>query len=360
MKIIHETPTLQSVAKTGKKKFWRGEVLTDGDSYYYQKVWWQEGSKVQTSTPVRVKGKNVGKSNETTDKEQALSEIASIENKQRDKGYSEDGTVDHIPTKPMLAHKYETKKHKVSFPCFVQPKLDGFRMISDGKKGYTRGGKEHVQECVQHLMFDTMGYQIDGELILPGNRPLQETAKAAKKFREDVSPTLRYMVYDVVIDEPYEKRLEILNKIMENAPPNVLRVQTNTAKTEEEVFYFHHRFISSGFEGTMVRNNGGGYLVGHRSNDLLKLKDFQDAEFEIVDVEEGKGSFRGKAIFVCKTDDGNIFNVTPEGTSEHREELWRTREDHVGKMLTVRYQALTNDGIPQFPIGVSVREEWDT
>jgi len=90
---------------------------------------------------------------------------------------------------------------------------------------------------------------------------------------------------------------------------------------------------------------------------LLKLKDFQDAEFRIVDVEEGKGSFRGKAIFVCETDEGYRFNCAPEGSMEHRAELYRTRKNHIGKWLTVRYQALTEDGAPQFPVGVDIREE---
>ena len=106
MKTIKESPTLQSVAKTGKAKYWKCVAFEDKGSHFYKKVWWQEGSKVQESTPVEVKGKNVGRANETSDERQAILEFESLVQRQRDKGYSEDGSADHIPVKPILAHKY--------------------------------------------------------------------------------------------------------------------------------------------------------------------------------------------------------------------------------------------------------------
>ena len=145
--------------------------------------------------------------------------------------------------------------------------------------------------------------------------------------------------------------------MVKTAPKNVVLVETRLVRNEQELFEAHAHFTAEGYEGTIVRTDEGGYLVGHRSNSLLKMKDFQDAEFRVVDVEEGKGSFKGKAIFVCENDDGYRFNVTPEGTMEHRSHLWDTRDEHIGKWLTVRYQALTEDGAPQFPVGVDFREE---
>ena len=89
----------------------------------------------------------------------------------------------------------------------------------------------------------------------------------------------------------------------------------------------------------------------------MKLKNFFDSEFKVIAVEEGKGSFKGKAIFVCQTDKGFEFNATPEGTMEHRARLWETRSEHIGKMLTVRYPQLTEDGVPQHGIAVDFRDE---
>lgn len=360
MKIIKESPILRSTAKSGKSKFWQAYAYEEKGEFFYVKKWWQEGSKEQESTPVQVKGLNIGKSNETTDKDQCLSELDSIIRHQRDRGYSEDGSATHMPTKPMLANKYKDKKHLLKWPVFVQPKLDGFRMLKDGdgEAAWTRGGKQHVEECVKHLMWDTGDYTIDGELILPGNQKLQLTAQAAKKYKAGISETLMYHVYDVVIPElPYSKRLPILKKLLQNAPKNVILVPTLQVADEKEMFEQHARFVGQGYEGTIIRTDAAGYEIGFRSNSLLKYKDFQDDEFTVVDVEEGKGSFEGKAILVCDNKHGGQFRVTPEGTMEYREELWKKRKKLVGQLLTVRYQTLSEDGNPIFPIGVDFREK---
>ena len=223
----------------------------------------------------------------------------------------------------------------------------------------TRGGKERVQECVSHLMWDTGNVMVDGELILPDNVPLQQTARAAKKFRSDVSPTLIYAVYDVVEPNlPFEERHALLTKLVEDAPANVVLVETVRVENEQELFEAHARFTAQGYEGTMVRSGTDGYNVGHRSNSLLKLKDFLDAEFKIVGAKDGKGSFEGKIIFVCETHDGlNEFDCVPEGTMEYRADLYKNRADHIGKWLTVRFQSLSERNKPQFPIGVDFRED---
>jgi DNA ligase-1 len=199
---------------------------------------------------------------------------------------------------------------------------------------------------------------IDGELLLPHMPPLQETSRAAKKFRKGISDTLEYHVYDIVDNKnPFTIRYAKLQRLSKKFPKNVKLVPTEVVNDEQELFEAHSKFVSKGYEGTIVRNFDGLYEIGHRSNSLLKLKDFQDAEFRIVDVEEGKGSFKGKAIFVCENKDGTRFNCTPEGSMEYREELYRTRKNHIGKWLTVRFQALTEDNVPQFPIGVDIRED---
>ena len=60
---------------------------------------------------------------------------------------------------------------------------------------------------------------------------------------------------------------------------------------------------------------------------------------------------------MCETKGGARFNVTPEGTSEYREGLWNGRKKLIGKWLTVRFQTLSNDGVPIFPVGVDFRED---
>jgi hypothetical protein len=95
--------------------------------------------------------------------------------------------------------------------------------------------------------------------------------------------------------------------------------------------------------------------------DLLKKKDFIDAEFPIVGyeaeiiAEEGKPD-RNAIIFICGLPDGNTFTVRPRGSHELRIEWYNDAESFIGKDLTVRYQELSEDGVPIFPVGIAVRD----
>src|SRR3990172_4341988 len=103
MKILKKGPVLRDESvKTGKMKHWQLLLLTDGSNFYIQKTSWLGGGKRLEATPTRIAGKNVGRSNETTDEEQALLAFARAILRRRDRGYSEDGSSGHVPTKPML------------------------------------------------------------------------------------------------------------------------------------------------------------------------------------------------------------------------------------------------------------------
>jgi len=257
----------------------------------------------------------------------------------------------------MLAHKFTDHKGKVEFPVYVQPKLNGMRMLFNGESGWSRGNKEVIPEVIQHLKFDTGGYTLDGELMLPNNQLLQESMKAIKKYRPELSSQLIYHVYDVVLpDQHYDNRMEILDTIFMDAPKNVVRVKTVKANDESQVSHLHNLFTQDGFEGTMIRDPWANYEIGKRSYSLLKLKDFVDAEYRIVNVVDGDGSDVGLAIFELETDSGQRFNCRPEGSQENRADLFKNRRQLVGKYLTVRYQELSKDGVPIFPVGVSIRD----
>jgi DNA ligase 1 len=142
-------------------------------------------------------------------------------------------------------------------------------------------------------------------------------------------------------------------------PKNVKFVPTHKANNEVEVFQFHKEFTSEGFEGTMIRDRLATYEIGKRSYSLLKLKDFVDAEYQILDVIDGEGSDVGLAIFVLDNGYGKVFNCRPEGSQENRAELYKNRKTLINKFLTVRYQELSKDGVPIFPVGVGIRDEDD-
>jgi DNA ligase-1 len=230
-------------------------------------------------------------------------------------------------------------------------------MIFDGVNGQSRGGKPFIPEVIEHLEFDTQGYIIDGELMLPGNVPLQTTMTAIKKYC-DLSPTLIYCVYDIVDEDlTFEERIKILTKLVKNAPDNVFLVETTLVENESQMEKYHQRFVLDGYEGTILRNAKSKYTVNQRSENLQKHKDFMDGEFKIVGVKEGDGLYKGCAIFKCVTKEGEEFDSNPEGTLEYKRELFMNKKDYIGKWLTVRYFEKTLKGKPTFNVGVSIRED---
>jgi len=365
-KILFETEILSSKTKNGKDKFWKAKIIKDKGKYYLQKEFWQgEDGKHQTSDPYLIEGKNKGKSNETSDKEQSKLELERAFKKQLDSGYSRIGEKYSGLILPMTAYKWQDRKNNISYPCAVQAKWDGIRCLHNSNIHWSRKGKIFIPETVQHLKVET-DYILDGELVIEGET-FNTITSYVKKVQKDQT-RLEYHVFDLVIEDmPFDKRFDILMKISKKFPPNVKVSETFFAENEEEVAEYHARFTEffdynklernkmGYFEGTMIRNLKGLYSIGHRSADLLKLKDFVDEEYEIVDFYEGKGRNAGTIIFVCKCGD-EVFHVNPMGTIEYRKKLWEERESLRGKLLTVEFQEKTERGVPRFPIGKSIRD----
>jgi DNA ligase-1 len=375
MQPLQVSETFQASTKNGETKFWRMEIRQDesGEIYTLTESWRstkKSGESLHVwSEPKQIKGKNIGRANATTPLQQATAEMESTISRQRDKGYRLPGEEGADLPLPMLALDYKKRKAKLPERILVQPKLDGVRALYDGKKFWSRQGKIFIPEVIAHLHFDTSGEILDGELILPPPFTFQQTVSAIKKFDPTLSPKLEYHVYDLVQpQQAFRDRIAQLNTLLaQPAPAGIKSVRTISASTLSvatgeqttslpSVEACHAEFIEQGYEGTMIRISDGQYLINHRSADLMKLKDFVDEEFEIVAVIEGEAKEKGHAIFVLKTPNGQTFNARPRGSSDSRQQMWRDRESLIGKLLTVRYQNLSDTHVPRFPVGITIRD----
>ena len=79
--------------------------------------------------------------------------------------------------------------------------------------------------------------------------------------------------------------------------PSIVWVQTDSADSESEVDDLFGGYVEQGYEGGIIRLNG--VYEQKRSNNLLKRKDFEDAEFEIISVEEGQGNWSVAMLRHC-------------------------------------------------------------
>ena len=316
--------------------------------------------------------KNVGRSNETTAEEQAVLEAKAKHKKKLDGKYSL--TIEESKEEvflPMLAASFDKRKDKVSYPVDVQPKLDGVRCLAyweeDSVKLMSRGGKQwencgHIAKELEQVL--PKGWVLDGELYIHGST-FQEITKLVKKLRPE-SVNVQFHMYDVP-RAGYEQTeiggstwgnrkisLELMDEFVDKCKTLVF-VESHYVTCEEDVYKLQSQFLEDGYEGAIVREFDGEYKFGYRSNKLLKVKNFMDSEYKITGFTTGVGRFEGSVIWTCINEDGNSFNVVPQGTMEERQASYENADSNIGNMLKVKYFELTDDGIPRFPVGLGVR-----
>lgn len=362
-------PWLYALAKNGNIRTYRIEVTHFHDHSLVSTLKaTTEGGKWQIDSYEYWKGVNIGKSNETTFAEQAMREAQSIYSKLLDKGFSTEkpSKTDKFNTdasgqiKPMLARSFN--ENCIEFPCIVQPKYDGVRCLIFEKDGnvciVSRQGKPYNIPHLQKWAEENRNLlPLDGELYNHKDLTFQEIVSAVKRH-SDITSKIRYVVYDRPIDgennnSRWMQLQEDFKKVSKDAP--VYLSTSDMAFSMEHIYASHDEFVSKGYEGAIIRNVGGMYEFGFRSNNLIKLKSFKDSEYKIVDVIEASGRDAGTAVFVCECEAG-IFNVKPQGTRELRAEYLKKRKKLLGKLVTVQYQELSDAGIPRFPSAISVRD----
>jgi DNA ligase-1 len=203
---------------------------------------------------------------------------------------------------------------------------------------------------------------LDGELY-SDTLTFQEVVGLVKKetLRGDDAEKMKqifFAVYDIVDTEATNQaREEALRSLFASHTfAHIRPVPTMVCEKRDDLADAHARYVADGYEGLMLRNRSGKYRIGVRSTDLQKYKEFEDAEYEVVGFKEGDGVEKGCVIWVCKTASGQSFAVRPRGTHEERAAILPSANQYIGKQLTVRFQELTNDGVPRFPVGIAFRE----
>ena len=268
---------------------------------------------------------------------------------------------------PMLAHQYSNKKSEIKFPCYVQPKLDGVRCVIVRNKLYSRNGNifpslPHIEEELKK--YNKNNLILDGELYTDdiNFEKIVGLVKKWKKSEEDKkNATKIYLnVFDYIDNKlTFEQRLKNLNIFFDNNKNmiHIKQVKSEECQKEENINDFLEKYTKEGYEGLIIRNKKGLYEENTRSINLQKLKKFVDEEFEIIDYTTPNiGKEVGCVIWICKTKEGKKFNVRPSGNYQERKQLYRNAKKYIGKMLTVRYQELTNGNVPRFPVGVTIRD----
>jgi DNA ligase-1 len=396
MSSILTLPTLYNTTiGTSRSKQWAVSVLDNEDNTFtiHSEHGLVGGKQVSHNTIIS-EGKNKGKKNETTPRDQALLEARRDWDKKVKQGYVEQLVEPELKKKPssksgrllkpMLAIEFNMEKEKsIGFPVFIQPKLDGVRcliykendkIIFQSRQNTIYDDFDHLIPELQHLISqfgDQENLILDGELYTHGMPFEQITSmvRSSKGKRKNIEE-LNYHVYDCFysgetnLDKnsmSYNDRYQVLRRAFgDTIYPKLVLVETTlvNSKLDIENFHTHYTTLREPYEGVMIRTTDGVYKQQGRSKDLQKYKKFMDEEFEVVGHHEGTGCHSGTPIFECRSNVNRekTFGVTMQGTLESKRKMMENVEGYYGKKLTVKYQEKSVDGVPRFPVGIAFRD----
>jgi len=273
--------------------------------------------------------------------------------------------------KPMLAKSSDKVQNSVLQKLmYCSSKLNGVRMLTkwsipvEHAITVSRGGKNYdvaaakITEELSDFLMEHPDYTLDGELYAHGHY-LQEISGIARL--ETWSPRcemLEYWIYDLAIPGMvFEDRLKILKEIAEifKGSLKIKVLEHIPTKSWEEIEDLHNKWVEEGFEGLVARKPDKEYQFGKRGSDMIKVKMYQDDEFEIVDFSEGLRD--EDFVFICQTVTGKLFEAKPIGNRALKAYYLDNMDDIIGKKGTVKFFEYSKEGIPLQTVFQNVRTD---
>ena len=223
------------------------------------------------------------------------------------------------PVKVMLALKAESIENgfeRVGKPAAFEYKYDGFRMlITKNEKeeikiftrrldNVTKQFPDVVKYVKEHVKAKT--FIIDSEAVgfdpkTKEYKPFQAISQRIKR-KYDIEKLIKELpieinVFDVLyydgksmINEPFEKRTELIRKIIKNKKYHIITAKQIITSDEKKAEEFYKQALKDNQEGVMIKNLKSEYKPGARVGHMLKLKPAEN-EFDLVitGAEYGKG-----------------------------------------------------------------------
>lgn len=355
-------PTLYGKGSDSKLKLW--EVFTQNDVIVVRhgKLNGKIQEKRTTAVPM-----NVGRSNETTASEQADTEALAKWVKQKKKGYFEDKeeALGFVTRTPMKAQNFNDHAKKIKYPCYIQPKLNGQRMLIDSegncqsKQGESIDLPEHWKEDISKLVKSgLMKDGVDGEIfaghVKQGGLSLQQVISAFRKPNENTH-RLFFAMYDTCSEARQEDRIEDMLQIQRLELATIEAVATILVYNAHEADVWYQKWLDEGAEGLVYRNLDGKYDYGKRSYNLIKRKPRLDAEAKVVGCVPDKNN---AGLLSCVLQNGVEFKCLMRVDS-HPDVDYRKFENAnmlIGTFITFEYEELSDEGVPTKPVGVGLRK----
>ena len=250
----------------------------------------------------------------------------------------------------LLAQVYEPGINVKEY--WVSEKLDGVRARWDGHQFISRQG--NIFYSPEWFTADFPTQELDGELWIKRNSFEQVVSIVRTHTPSDTAwQKIRYMVFDLPESTAiFSNRLEALKSIISEVDSPYLKlIKQFRVENHSSLMNKLQEVTQAGGEGLMLHHDNSLYFGG-RSDALLKLKLYQDAEAKIIGHLPGKGKFTGMlGSLLVKTTDGEHLRIgTGFSTTE------RKNPPPVGASITYKYYGKTRSGVPKFASFLRVRK----
>jgi len=251
----------------------------------------------------------------------------------------------------LLANVYRNQVDVTQY--LVSEKLDGVRAVWDGRSLRFRSGKPiHAPAW----FVDALPAQpLDGELWIGRGSFERVSGIVRKETPIDAEwRQVRYMVFELPgAPGSFRQRVDQISQLVHQANvPWLQRIDQATVSDLNELQQWLAKVLAAGGEGLMLHRADAVYETG-RSDTLLKLKPWLDAEAEVIGHSAGKGRHTGRlGALQVRTPEGKTF-LLGTGFSDAQ----RQNPPPIGARVTYRYRELTRAGLPRFASFLRVRED---
>lgn len=256
------------------------------------------------------------------------------------------GTALPLPaaeTLPLLLAETEQGQADVAL-YLVSEKLDGVRAFWDGQALRTRNG--HRIQVPSWFVARFPAQPLDGELWM-GRGEFERLSGIVRRQTPDDSQwqQVRYLVFELPQSPgTFRQRALALRELTARlALPWLQAVEQWEFGSREALDKKLEQIVRAGGEGLMLHRADAAYVTG-RSDVLLKLKVWHDAEATVIGHQPGRGKYAGMLGALRVRTAGGVEFMLGTGLSDAD----RRQPPPVGTLITFRYRELTARGLPRF------------
>ena len=250
----------------------------------------------------------------------------------------------------MLAKVFQASTEVSEY--WISEKLDGVRARWDGQQLISRGGNR--LNAPDWFIQDFPKTPLDGELWVARGEYQQTVSIIKRKKPHPGWEKVKFMIFDLPNHQgSFSDRVTVMRQMATHTQTLYLRFIPQFQLDSNKALMQHLQTVTEqDGEGLMLHHKSAIYHSG-RSNKLLKLKIFTDAEAVVIGYRPGKGQFTGKmGAIQVKTNTAKIFYI---GSGFSHQD--RATPPAIGSTISYRHQGVTKSGIPRFAVFIRVRDE---